>query len=170
MWGPVSRNRRAAAGLPDLRGRAAICELEGPGVADARGTGETSQARLAQRSRHPRHRRRAGFCDRATRAVGPRGRWLRDVGLCAAGHPRSHRLCPLARWPEGDRRLAPALSMAQSPTGARRSAAYRSICMATIAPSSRGRTPPSCHGPATAIGSRTISFWCEPADISPAAR
>ena len=39
----------------------------------------------------------------------PAGRWLRDVGLRAAGDPRSHRLCPLARRPEGDRRLASAL-------------------------------------------------------------
>ena len=35
---------------------------------------------------------------------------------------------------------------------------------------SRGRIRPSCRGPATATGYPTISFWCEPADISPAAR
>ena len=70
---------------------------------------KASQARLARRSRHSRHRRRAGFCDRAARALGARGRWLRDVGLCAAGHPGGHRLRPLARRPEGDRRFASAL-------------------------------------------------------------
>ena len=35
---------------------------------------------------------------------------------------------------------------------------------------SRGRTPPSCPGPATAIGYLTTFFWCAPADISLAAR
>ena len=105
----VSRKRRSAARVPGLRGRAAICELEGPEMARPRGDGGTSQTRLARRSRNSRHRRRAKFCDRAARAAGAHGRWLRDVGLRPDGDERGHRLRPLARRPGGHRRLPSAL-------------------------------------------------------------
>src|SRR5947207_1323194 len=77
----VSRRRRAAVVLPDLRGRAAVCEMDGAGLAHARAAFGTPQACLSRRSRPDRRRSRAGVCDRPARAAGAGGRWLRALGL-----------------------------------------------------------------------------------------
>src|SRR3979490_1078942 len=83
---PVSGKRCTAGFLPYLPGRTAVRELERPGLAQPRGAFERSQAGVGGWSRSARNWRRAGFRDRAARAVGTGSRWMRDVGLHTAAH------------------------------------------------------------------------------------
>ena len=106
----ISARRRAARGVPDLRGPAPVHPARrGAAMGRVAGVHRGPQGRHSRRPRHSRHRLRAGLRDRPARAARQVGGRQRPLGLHALSRRRDRRPDRRRRRARGDRDLAPAL-------------------------------------------------------------